>query len=333
MKTLVSRLQNLYVILMFYYCWFHVLNGNGVLKPRKSAKIQKNVGQFSREKISQKWESRYRSVPKLRRINEVQGFWFQLTTVCTRGEIPWGVLETFGIPGNSEKMSDGFLTRIFPGIPQGNPQGFSRFFSWNDVAIKYVKSVDFGCFQGPISRFQNPEFKSGTHFVHFRNFGDFKSRPWNPVFQTALQQSRGIRKFRGFRGFREISGTLYTIDKKNFGNGNSRLTLLHFFFCFRVSSVQRCEKRKPQMTLWGCAFFPKFSRVFSGFQDFQLRIRVKFRKKGVFDVFGKALSNGCPLRSTHEAKIWTSVQKTDTFFQFCILRTMKCEISGKRRYN
>jgi hypothetical protein len=103
-----------------------------------------------------------------------------MTTVSHEVKFPEVFLETNSeFPEDSEKMSDGFLTRIFLGIPQEEiHRGFRGiFFVEQRGCIKCVKSVDFRVFsRGLISRFQNPRIQiQGTHFVpHFRNFEGFQ---------------------------------------------------------------------------------------------------------------------------------------------------------------
>jgi hypothetical protein len=76
-----------------------------------------------------------------------------------------------------------------------------------------------------------------------------------------------------------------------------------------VEALKKCRKwlKIPMHT---CTLSKFREGHFQGFRDFQLRIEVKFRKKGVFDVFWKnfSLLRFTGWRSTylHGAKIWTS---------------------------
>jgi hypothetical protein len=152
-------------------------------------------------------------------------------------------------------------------------------------------------FSGPFPRFP---VNSGnrTHFVHFRISGISNPDLKNPVFTETLcaESTRGFQDF----GDLEISGTLLH-NCQNFRKISEKPkfrfdTFTFFFGCFSCFRVQRCEKwkkPKPQNDTLGLYFFWKFFEgVFGVFRTFNLESGVKFRKKGVFDVFEKkALSN------------------------------------------
>jgi hypothetical protein len=184
----------------------------------------------------------------------IQGFsGFQLHSECVRVEIP-AILGCFRRQFPDFRKENvrtvSLRDEIFPRIPR-NPGVFEVFVFHGCRLIKCIKISRFWVFSGtdfPISEI--PEFrKSGTHFVHFRISG-IREIPTlkNPVFTTALRSRyQGDFEIQRFRGFQEISGTLHKLTKKNFGKtGNSDLTLLHFFFAFRVSRVQRCEKSETK---------------------------------------------------------------------------------------
>jgi hypothetical protein len=279
---------------------------------------------------------------------EIRVFGFQLQRCVHGSSAILGCFRDKFVFRNSENVRTVSLRdEFFPNSPIR--RGFRVFRVFTAVATyKICKISRFWVFPGTIPRFPEiQEFrKSGTHFLHSGFSGISKSNPETPVFETALRSSTEFRKLRGFQGgFREISGTLLHKLTKNFGKFRKNrkfrnLTLLHFFFsgfsCFRV---QRCEKSEkpetPKWHFWECRNFP---RVFSGFSGLNLESGISekrrfstFLKKSTFQI------TGCPTYGPllHEAKIWTSVKKTDTFFfQFCILRTMKCaEISGKKTYS
>jgi hypothetical protein len=111
---------------------------------------------------------------------------------------------------------------------------------------------------------------------------------------------------------------------------------LFFSGAFRVSvySVEKSEKTENQMTLWEFVPPRNFRGVFSGFQDFQLRIRVKFRKKAFFDVLEKKALKSPAVPTVHfymRRKSEHRSQKTDTFFRILHFKNYKCaEISGRK---